>query len=331
MFRAFARNFFYLCHMNKSGVIVLAFLFITNVFGCKRNNSAECDSVDVIRLDTLIRSSGLQNADTSLDAVTTMKNMFGASHLSNSDFLRIYSNSNSVTSFLPPVESTDFKIPYLKQTISNAKNYCRTSLPELKFPHEIYFIISPYRQSIMLADSICFIASNHFLGYDFDGYDNIAYGDRIQKIPERIGVSLCEALIRSNYTNRSFESQSLLAGIAHEGAIYYILKKMTDAPLPLVLGMDENDLSNLKKTHEKLWDDLIEKSLLFSHDPQQQKRLFSAVPFENNGITYPPYTGRFLGYKLIERIASNNNLPSDSTLLTLEYASEPGLLQSAFR
>lgn len=229
----------------------------------------------------------------------------GASSLPTVEFASLLASSQAVEMFTPDVMERLPDMDAAEKDLAAARARWREMFPALPFPAEAVAVVSPFRQSVFFVDSTLFIASNHFLGSDYAGYEGFNSGERIKKSPSRIVPTVVEALLRSNF-KMSESSPTLIADMVYEGLVAHTLAAL--APLTEmseILGIAPDDLHKLEKSESDIWRAIVGEKLLFSRDPSAVRRIVdSPVATNVGGVPLPPGAGRYIGLKIIESLAA---------------------------
>ena len=104
--------------------------------------------------------------ESGISALLTMLNM---GHPDDSAYMK-YVNSEAVKMFTPEVEEVFSDIADLENVLGGVKQNMKKELPHINMC-EIYSIVSPYKQSIYIADSTMLLVLNHYLGAEHKAYD----------------------------------------------------------------------------------------------------------------------------------------------------------------
>lgn len=197
-------------------------------------------------------------------------------------------------------------------------------IPEYKYVAVVWNL----RHPIVFADTLCYIALNHFLGSDFSGYDGLHQYERQIMSPQQLPYVITEALVANNYPYVQTETSTALSRMMYEGALTYIkLKLVPEATLAATLGYTTKQLEWLDSHYKEMWETLIGKDVLYSTSRDVTKRLVEPAPF--TGILSPDSpgrAGRYLGYRLILNYMQNNAKTSLTYLLSPEFYNNPSVL-----
>lgn len=203
-------------------------------------------------------------------------------------------------------------------------------IPGMNVPDTVVTVVSPFRQMVFFADGVAFIASNHFLGEDYPGYESFPASERAMKTPQRMVPAIAEALLRINYPYEPTTPPSALSAMMREGAIYALLEQLIpDADTHVILGFNESDMRWLNDNRHNVWQQIVGANMLFTTDRSVVGRLVdSPQPLVlPNNMVLPPRIGRYLGYELVKQAIQKNIFTDASQLLTPDYQANPAILR----
>ncbi len=208
-----------------------------------------------------------------------------------------YAQSKAVEVFSPDVkERLEANMPAIEGQIGAVKERMANLYPDVRFPDEIYAVVSPYSQSIMIADSVMLLALNHYLGADYAGYEGMPAEQRVLKTASNIPADIAEALIRAKYPFGGDEWSPMCAKMLYEGGVAAAVKRVAAVGSPVAVGVSEDNFEILKDNEERIWRSMVEGGILFSTSPRLADELLKAYPSRK----YPVRSGRFIGWKMAE-------------------------------
>ncbi len=203
-------------------------------------------------------------------------------------------------------------------------------LPEVRIPN-VFAIISPFSQSILVADTTLFIGLNHYLGPDYSHYEYFPDYVRELKVRERIPVDVAEALIRTTYPFKpSGDYPQVVNRLAYEGAVAEAVMQVADVDEATALGYNNSRYGWLSDNEADIWKTIVGRELLFSTDYAIVRSLVDVAPHTSViSPEVPGRAGRFIGHRLVKAYLKNNPPASISTLLTPSFYESPSLLTAA--
>ena len=267
--------------------------------------------------------------ESGISALLTMLNM---GHPDDSAYMK-YVNSEAVKMFTPEVEDVFNDIADLENVLGGVKQNMKKELPHINMC-EIYSIVSPYNQSIYIADSTMLLALNHYLGVEHKAYDGFEEYIKKTKQAKYIPYDIVEATIGTFNPYETTGDEMVLSKVLFAGAIVEAkMRIVPEASLSLALGYDEKELEWVEDNQQQLWNALVSKELLYSTSYMDINQLLSLTPCSS--ILHPQApgrVGRYLGYKIIRAYLEKNPSTTLSQLLTPGfYKSQQTLIDSGYQ
>lgn len=183
---------------------------------------------------------------------------------------------------------------------------------------KIITYITPYNQSIMVADSALLIGLNHYLGENHPAYSRLSAEVRISKTAERIPYDITEALLRTNYPNPNINrsAATLLEHILYEGFIIYAQQQLIpDFRLATALGYTPEQIEWSSENSQQVWKKLITAELLYTTNPFDIEKLIKPTPHTTPiSPDSPGRLGVWIGTQIITSYVNAANI-SDITEL----------------
>lgn len=237
-----------------------------------------------------------------------------------------YARSKAVEVFSPDIkERLEADIPEIEEEIGAVKARMAEFYPEVRFPVEVYAVVSPYSQSIMIADSVMLIALNHYLGAGYAGYEGMPAERRALKNAANVPADVAEALIRATYPFGGDEWSTVCAKMLYEGAIAAAVNRVADAPGALAAGVSDENFKILEDNEENIWRSLVEGGVLFSTSPRVADELLKPYPSRK----YPVRAGRFIGWRMTES-AIKKGISPEALLSPDFYLSDNALAKTGY-
>lgn len=331
------RMFFYFCavFMKKSGLILTLTLIGFLMGAC-----AKGDRQPIGRLDRFAASfakgdgadtipAGMQPGVAALMAAT------GVSGTAASDFVRSYGGSEASIVFQPDVESLLGDIGDVEYSTGSLLRALAEKVPGMDLPTNIYGVITPYTQSIVMVDSVMLIGLNHYLGSDYAGYAGFGRHNAWLKRRGRIVTDMAEALIRSRFPAAEGAETTLLQRMLYDGAVTVVMAiSMPGVPLSEILGIGDDDMRVILRNESGIWNRLVESGLLFSTDRRLADSLFNPSPASSAiDPSCPGRAVRLLAHHIVKSYVARNGIPDDWSVLLGEdfYKGQETLLQSGYR
>ncbi|MBD5368144.1 MAG: hypothetical protein HDR83_02610 [Bacteroides sp.] len=198
-------------------------------------------------------------------------------------------------------------------------------------PAMLVTVVSPYNQSVVTADSVVFVALNHYLGPHHDFYSYFPYYQRRLKDASRIGIDVAEAVVAERFP---YDPQSkyptALSRMAAEGAVVEAVMQLTGATEQEALGYSDEEYSWLEQNEQPAWESLLARNLVFSTDPSVTETLVRP-----NSVTSflhpeaPGRAGRYIGHRIVRSYLSAHPSETLSAILSPAFYNDPKLLEKA--
>ena len=167
---------------------------------CMVSCQSDVKPVELHRLDRQIARGVMPDDSLSVKATETLFKISGypaPTPLTVAD----YAEKPSIREHLDGVEREYGDTRRESMAIGEVFARMRSVLPQVRVP-EVFAIISPFSQSVLVADTLLYIGLNHYLGADYVHYEYFPDYVRALKVRDRILVDVAEALVRSAYPYR---------------------------------------------------------------------------------------------------------------------------------
>lgn len=296
-----------MCH--KLIIRICLIVSVAFLSGCGGRPRMEINRLDLLAHDVALGRIGDEEVGKMSGGIRALMAVTGADTAqSEAEFLRQYGATEFSEVFAPEVELKFNQLDIQEQDLGEARQILSEELPELKFPSQVYGIVTPYRQSVMTVDSVMLLGLNHYLGADFEGYE--AFGaERSRKTPERMAVEAVAALVMSSYPFESHGGEAtLLSRMLYDGAVTAAVKRaLPGKSVKALLGTDSAATEKMISEEREIWRSLAEKGLLFSTDVSVNSRLFMYA--QSSDRIYPGCPGRAVAYtamRIVESYMKNN-------------------------
>lgn len=239
-----------------------------------------------------------------------------------------WATSNVAEMFIPPVEHVFPTLEPIERDLGLILanlNDLEIELPRRRFAAVVWSSRTP----IVLVDSVVFIALNHFLGADFEGYKSKFYDyQTVYKTPEQLLYAITEAIVGDTYPYKHTEASTALSRMLYEGALIYIkLKVVPNATLASALGYTTDQLEWLDNHYNQIWEYAIGNDIIYTTGRHVASQLVNPSPATS--ILSPDAPGRagcYLGYRLILNYITNNAKAPIMSLLQPSFYNNPSEL-----
>lgn len=198
-------------------------------------------------------------------------------------------------------------------------------------PKRVYAVASPYNQTVVTADTLMFIALNHYLGPDKEFY--AYYPDYIRRLKsqERIGTDVAEASVTAQYPFKpDSDFPTVIQRMAYEGAVIEAVMQMTGTDEREAAGFTTDDYRWLEENELQAWRSMLGRDMVFSTDPElvegfvRPNAVTSVLHHES-----PGRAGRFIGHRIVRKYLERHPSTPLSQLLSPDFYNSPSLLSEA--
>ncbi len=238
-----------------------------------------------------------------------------------------WASSRAVEVFTPLVDSVYKDESPLQKALGNI--LARAEAEHIGLPSRQYAeVVYGRPESVLFVDSVMFVALNHYLGADFEGYSHLPSYMRLVKTPDMLPFDVAEAIVATSYPYQYSERSTVLGRLLYEGALTYAKRKLVgSSDVPMALGYTAEQYEWLESNEKGLWEALVSKGLLFDTAERTASRLVDPAPSTPELLPGSPgRVGRYIGYKLVESYLRRHGRVALSDLLSPEFYSDPAVL-----
>lgn len=253
---------------------------------------------------------------------------------SDDQLMMALASSAATKVFQPDVERLLPDLSAPSAALGAVKVAAERELPGLTFPSRVIGYVTPYSQSVVIADSVVLLGLNHFLGADYEGYGSFDEYVRRTKTPSQIPYQVAEALIRSQYPYDESDGQTVLSRLLYEGAVAAAVERIVPgATAAAALGYDADEMKWLADNEPRIWQRMASEDMLFSVDPSIAHRLTGPAPSTPLiNPQAPGRAGRYIGYRIVGSYLKSHAETQLSALLSREFFQSPtALKESGYR
>lgn len=273
--------------------VVTALLLLTMC-----HNSSE--PVQIHRLDPYLASGEVPDDDATFNAATSLFEAFRLDYydlFTASDFAR----QESVKAHVDKVnEVFSDGLGKEERILGRAFDVLKEELPDFTAP-EIYSVISPYSQSIIIADTLLFVGLNHYLGADYEPYSYFPNYLAVLKERRRMPVDIVEALIRTRSSATVSPETTALDRMIYDGALTEILMRSLGVSEQEALGFSDKDMKWFEENEKPFWAELVERRLVYSTDLSVSRSLLEPSPYTIIiGQNVPGRIARLTAHRLVK-------------------------------
>ena len=182
-----------------------------------------------------------------------------------------WASSRAVEVFTPLVDS-------VQEALGNI--LARAEAEHIGLPSRQYAeVVYGRPESVLFVDSVMFVALNHYLGADFEGYSHLPSYMRLVKTPDMLPFDVAEAIVATSYPYQYSERSTVLGRLLYEGALTYAKRKLVgSSDVPMALGYTAEQYEWLESNEKGLWEALVSKGLLFDTAERTASRLVDPAP-----------------------------------------------------
>lgn len=284
--------------------------------------------VGIVRLDSVLTTGELP-PDSLLPAVTAL---FTASGYGEPDSAKVaaYAIMPSIAVHEDAVARSFTDLSAESAGLGAMFARVHTELSDMSCP-KVYTIISPFNQSVILADSMLFIGLNHYLGLDYEPYGYFPDYIARRKVRARIMPDVAEAMIRTAYPFAAEDAYpTLTQKMLYEGAVTEAVMRLADVNDRDAIGFSSDEYKWLQDNERNLWNSLAERKLLFSSDPaviRGMTALAASTPALHPQA--PGMVGRYLGHRIVSAYLASHPDAKLAHLLTPAFYASPTTLQDS--
>jgi len=176
--------------------------------------------------------------------------------------------------------------------------YPDKALPELvTFVNEVRY---PFR--IAIGDSLWLVALDNYLGPDHRFYESFPKYLRAELDARYIPLDLCEQWSRTVLPPP--QGRTFLDKMVYQGKQLYVAGTLVpEYESRELLRYSEEQWNWAEANEAQIWSHFIDRELLFSTDPEQDRKFLDRAPFSRFGLELdnesPGRIGRYIGYKIV--------------------------------
>lgn len=311
----------------------LAVISVAVLTGCGGN--AERKDIDlssgiIMRLDRVVAKGVVE--DSLIKPMSAYMDIMGLGGVDIDSNVNTYSKTRAFEVFYPDIEDRMSNIDDVEYALAQLNNNIISTFTRIH-PQRFYGIVSPYRNRIVTADSMTFIALNHYLGADYEGYSSLPDYQRRLKYPRRIPIEVAEALVATAYPYIPSDDATLVDRLLYEGALAHaVISLVPGVTIKDYLGWNDDEFSFAEKNEGNIWSVIVLRDYLYSSDPTVAGRMIAPSPAcQIVSSDTPSRIGRYIGYKIVESYLKNKNTRNIELLLEpLFYHDSDSFIEAAY-
>ncbi|MCM1163452.1 MAG: hypothetical protein NC339_04305 [Muribaculaceae bacterium] len=285
--------------------------------------------VEIRRLDKALEAGRMPTDSGMAEATRTLFMISGYTE-PNDSTVSSYASMPSIAAHRQGVDSVFTDLSTEVRALGRVMDGLGNMIPGFNAP-AIYTVISPFNQSVIMADSVLFIGLNHYLGVDYETYGYFPDYIRERKTRERLPLDVAEAIVRASIPySPSSPYPTLLSRMIYEGAVTTAVMRAAEVSAEEALGYSDTQRKWLTDNERAMWDALVTRNLLYSTDPQLIRDLTSLAPFTSTFTNASPgAAGRWIGERIVERYLKNHPDTTLYDIITKGYLNESVFLKEA--
>jgi len=241
------------------------------------------------------------------------------------------SHTAAFAMFEPEVEKVFRSTTDIETRLGRLNANMSKRLPELP-AYSYYGIVSPYRQQVILVDSVVFVALNHYLGGEHEAYSSMPGYARAIKSEAYIPSDIAEAVISVEYPFVVPEKDpSVINYLLYDGALLKAISLLTsETDTAFLMGWTPDQLTAVQAQEGGIWRKMAADGIIYSTDMTLARRLCSPAPSSAPiSSELPGRIGRYIGYRIVDSYLSNNPETELSDILSPDFYNSPSALIDA--
>lgn len=296
-------------------------------------------SLNLSRLDLAVDSA--KAAQVNIDEVairfspafSALASIGGAdSMMTTVDVARGYMQSDMFGIFEPEVKRRLGDLSAADKRLQKAYANIEREFGGDMLPAKVYGLVLPYNQAVIRVDTVMLVSLNHYLGADFEGYESFDAYRRALKTPERLPYDIVEAIIATGHPYDGDAYSTVVSRLLYEGALVNaVMLTMPHADLATALGYSKEQLEWCEKNESRIWQRMVEGDMLYSKSQLTADKLVAPSPATTLiHQEAPGRVGRYIGYKIVEKLAKNKHYSAAKLLSKDVYGAEASLRDSQY-
>ncbi len=305
------------CYL-RFALVVMSVAALTGCGGKTDKKNVDPSLGTVVRLDRAVAKGEVE--DSLIKPMSAYMEIMGLGGDDLESAVEAYSETRAFEVFYPDIENRLGDIEGVESSLAQLNDNIISTFTRIH-PQRFYGIVSPYQNRIVTADSMTFIALNHYLGADYEGYASLPDYQRRLKYLQRIPIEVAEALIATAYPYMPSDDATLVDRLLYEGALANaVISLVPDVTIKDYLGWDDDGLSFAEKNEGDIWNIIVLRDYLYSSDPTVADRMIAPSPASQIiSPDVPPRIGRYIGYRIVESYLKNKSTGNIERLLEPQF------------
>lgn len=189
----------------------------------------------------------------------------------------------------------------LEQRLTKAFAFLKEQLPDLQVP-VICMHVSGLSQNVLVSDSLLSLSIDKYLGVDYPLYDNyFPPVQRVRMTPQQVSTDYLLGWLMASYPFAGNESV-LLERMIYEGKLRYIVSQALGGKEGVDTLAYPEVVEQWCEQHEAdMWQQIIERKLLYTPDQPTTDRFFDDVVSPLSGTEAPQNVGCWIGCRIVSQ------------------------------
>lgn len=315
-------------------VLALSLMAGACTSGDGNGRDTQSESTPLTRLDRIVADFAELPADRQyaiVDSLAVPLNdyiyLMGASTGNIPASVDSLSHTAAFAIFKPEVEKVFTSTSSIEKDLGTLDANMHRHLPALP-RYSYYGIISPYRQQVMLVDSVVYVALNHYLGEDHEAYSSMPEYLRRTKTRANITPNIAEAILSVEFPYEADANPTAIQYFIYEGALLNAVATLTGiSDTAALMGWTPAQLSQAASQESATWRKMAADNIIYSSDMTLARRLCAPSPSAQPiSADLPGRIGRYTGYRIVRSYLDNNPGTDISTTLSPSFYNSPSTL-----
>lgn len=243
----------------------------------------------------------------------------------------LYSSMPSISAHRAGVDSVFPDLATQESELGGVFARLEKLFPGFRSPH-LYAIVSPFNQSVIVADTVVFIGLNHYLGEGYAPYGYFPEFVRHRKVASRIAPDVAEAIVRARYPFvPSSDYPTLLSRLIYEGAVTLAVMEAAGVDEAGAIGYTPAEAAMVRGQETAIWNTLLERGLLYSTDGAVARSLVTLSPASTViSPEVPGAVGRYFGARIVDAYLRSHPSATLESILLAPPDEGPFLRESGY-
>ena len=307
--------------------IALCIIAATLLWACSRDSAPTPPSLEIARLDRVLADytslDSAARADIRRDYAADLTALFQVEGLGDvtDSMLMALSQSSVVTAFSAPVDSAFPNLNAEGEMLGTVLDNARDKGIDIKVK-QIAAVTWGSKRSIVVNDTVLFVALNHYLGANHEAYEGWPEYLRATKVADKMPYDITEAMLATSHPYEPVVP-SVVSRLLYEGALTYLKSVLVpDATDAAAAGFDEEQYADIMNNRAYVWNCLSRDNgaMLYSTNDATIEGLFALRPYSTPlSPDAPARAARVTGLEIVKSYLKNHPDTPLSRLLTPDF------------